>query len=302
MKNLKFKQFPLPYRHRETISALLFLLPATLLLLTFIIYPMMQAFLTSFYNYNLISTSKTWVGINNYLNLFCDHTFYSSLWHSFYFAIIVIPIQTAIALGLALLVKKKFAGVGIFRSIYFLPVIISMGVASSVFKLIFNKDYGLLNAILERLGVSSIDFLSNPRIAMIGVAIIGIWKAMGFFMIVFLAGLNNIPNDLYEAAEVDGASVFQRFISITLPLIKRVMAFVVIITTMDALKIFIPVYITMEGGGPAGSTRTFAYFIYQTAFNQMDMGYATAAAFIFFVIVLLISIIQLRLFRSDVEY
>lgn len=159
-----------------------------------------------------------------------------------------------------------------------------------------------MNAILGGLGLPTIDFLSNSSIAMIGVALLGIWKSVGFFMIVFLAGLNNIPNDLYEAAQIDGAGVIRRFVSITLPLLKKVMAFVVIITTMDALKIFIPVYVTMEGGGPAGSTRTAAYFIYNTAFQEMNMGYASAAAFIFFIIIMIISVIQMRAFKSDVEY
>jgi multiple sugar transport system permease protein len=136
---------------------------------------------------------------------------------------------------------------------------------------------------------------------MIGIIILCIWKAMGFFMIIFLAGLNNIPDSLYEAAHVDGAGPVQRFFLITLPLLKRTTAFVVIITTMDALKIFVPIYITTSGG-PAGSTSTVVHYIYETAFKQMNMGYATAAAFLFFILVLIISIIQLRVFRTDVEY
>jgi multiple sugar transport system permease protein len=167
--------------------------------------------------------------------------------------------------------------------------------------LIYNKDIGLLNVIIKGLGFPSLDFLSDPSISMMGIIILCIWKAMGFFMIVLLAGLNNIPNDYYEAAFVDGASPWQSFFNITLPLLKRTLSFVVIITTMDALKIFVPVYVT-TGGGPAGSTMTIVYFIYQTAFQEMNMGYATAAAFIFFVIVFAISIVQLRLFKSDVEY
>lgn len=290
-----------PYYRQEVKAAFLFILPALVLMCVFIFYPMIRALVISFQEYNLISLNNVFNGIENYVNLFQDNEFKASLWNSFYFAIVVIPTQTIIALGLALLIQKKFRGVGFFRSIYFLPFVVSFAVAATVFRLIYNKDYGLLNVILSGLGFSTVDFLSNPDIAMIGIIIIGIWKAAGFYMIVLLAGLNNIPDSLYEAAKVDGAGAIQRFFLITLPLLKRTLAFVVVITTMDALKIFVPIYITTEGG-PAESTKTVVYYIYETAFQFLNMGYAAAAAFIYFSIVLVISLIQLRLFRSDVEY
>jgi len=291
------------YDAQESRAAILFIIPAFVLLAVFIFYPMARALLISFQNYNLIggASSASFAGLSNYKSLLSDESFGTSLWHSFYFALIVIPVQTAIALGLALLVKRPLRGVGLFRTVYFLPVVVSFAIASTIFRLIYNKDYGMLNIILKGLGLPTFDFLSNPDISMFGIIILCIWKAMGFFMIVFLAGLNNIPDSLYEAAHVDGAGPLQRFVFITLPLLKRTMAFVVIITTMDALKIFVPVYITTSGG-PAGSTSTVVHYIYETAFKQLNMGYAAAAAFLFFLIVLVISIIQLRIFRTDVEY
>ncbi|MFC3789961.1 carbohydrate ABC transporter permease [Paenibacillus sp. GCM10012307] len=289
------------YDKQETRAAFLFIMPALLLLVVFIFYPMTRALLISLENYNLISGSSSPAGLDNYKQLMSDGVFWASLGHSFYFAAVVIPLQTMIALGLALLVRRTFRGVGIFRTVYFLPVVVSFAIASTIFKLIYNKDYGMLNVILKGLGLPVADFLSNPDIAMIGIIILCIWKAMGFFMIVFLAGLNNIPDSLYEAAHVDGAGPVQQFIRVTLPLLKRTTAFVVIITTMDALKIFVPVYITTSGG-PAQSTSTIVHYIYETAFKQMNMGYASAAAFILFGIVLLISVVQLRIFRTDVEY
>lgn len=286
---------------QETRAAFLFIIPALVLLVLFIFYPMARALLISFENYNLISANSSPAGFDNYTQLLKDDSFLSSLGHSFYFAAVVIPLQTLIALGLALLVRRVFRGVGLFRTIYFLPVVVSFAIASTIFKLIYNKDYGMLNVILKGLGLPTADFLSNPNISMIGIIILCIWKAMGFFMIVFLAGLNNIPDSLYEAAHVDGAGPIQQFVMVTLPLLKRTTAFVVIITTMDALKIFVPVYITTSGG-PAQSTSTVVHYIYETAFKQMNMGYASAAAFILFAIVLVISIVQLRIFRTDVEY
>jgi multiple sugar transport system permease protein len=289
------------YDKQESRAAYLFIVPAFLLLSVFIFYPMFRALLISFENYNLISAQSSFAGFANYGKLFSDGDFGASLWHSFYFTLVVLPVQTAISLGLALLVQKKFRGVGFFRTVYFIPVVVSFAIASTIFKLIYNKDYGMLNVLLKGIGLPGVDFLSNPDISMLGIIALCIWKAMGFVMVIFLAGLNNIPDSLYEAAQVDGASPAQRFFLITLPLLKRTMAFVVIITTMDALKIFIPIYITTSGG-PAGSTSTVVHFIYETAFKQMNMGYAAAAAFLFFFLVLMISIVQLRIFRTDVEY
>ncbi|WP_379134225.1 carbohydrate ABC transporter permease [Paenibacillus sp. sgz500958] len=282
----------------EEMTAWWFVLPSLALLLIFVFYPMLQAFIISFQNYNLVGSTKTFVGLDNYKSLISDKDFLNSLKHSFYFAIIVIPIQTCISLGMALLIQKKVVLTGLFRTLYFIPVVISTAVAATVFKLIYNKEYGLLNNFLELVHLPTTNFLSNPDTAMNGVIMLGMWKAVGFFMIIFLAGLNNIPQDLYEASRVDGATKIQQFIRITLPLLKRTTAFVVIITTIDAIKISGLVFV-LTGGGPNGSTETAVYYIYKMAFQQMQMGYGTAAAFILFAIVLAISLVQMRLFRND---
>lgn len=267
----------------------------------FTFYPMINAFIMSFKEYNLINPNSSFIGWDNYRNLLTDPKFISSLAHSFHFAIVVIPVQTAIALVMALLVYKNSFVSGLFRTTYFVPVVIAIGVASTLFKLIYNYDYGFLNNVLHIFGLPPIAFLSDEKVSMYGMMLLGMWKSAGFFMVVFIAGLNGIPGELYEAAEVDGATRLQKFIKITLPLLRRTMMFVVIITTMDAIKFFVPVAI-MTGGGPADSTSTTVFFIYKTAFQLMDMGYGAAAAFILFVIVMVISIIQLRVLKSDVEY
>ncbi|SDE19457.1 multiple sugar transport system permease protein [Paenibacillus sp. UNCCL117] len=287
------------HRHEQT-TALWFILPALLLLLVFVFYPMLQAFVISFQNYSLVGSRQSFAGLDNYIALWDDTAFHNSLKHSFYFAIVVIPIQTAISLGLAMLIQKPARMTGLFRTAYFIPVIISTGVAATVFKLIYNKEFGLLNAVLKIFGLPVTSFLSNPETAMNGVILLGIWKAAGFFMIIFLAGLNNIPGDLYEAARVDGASRLQQFARITLPLLKRTTAFVVIITTIDAIKLSGLVFV-LTNGGPNGSTETVVFYIYKTAFQQMQMGYATAAAFVLFAIVLIISLIQMRIFKEDAD-
>ncbi|UUZ85417.1 sugar ABC transporter permease [Paenibacillus sp. P26] len=203
------------FRRHEQATALWFIFPAFALLLVFVFYPMLQAFIISFKNYSLVGAGDVFVGLDNYIHLMKDRAFFKSLGNSFYFAVIVIPIQTSIALGLALLVQKKTAAAGLFRTLYFIPVIISTAVAATVFKLIYNKEFGLLNSVLKAVHLPVTNFLSNPDTAMNGIIMLGIWKGAGFFMIIFLAGLNNISPDLYEAARVDGANRLQQFFRIT---------------------------------------------------------------------------------------
>ncbi|WP_258881573.1 carbohydrate ABC transporter permease [Paenibacillus sp. sptzw28] len=293
------KQYSL--RRSDGITGFLFVLPAFILLLVFVFIPMAKAFYYSFNDYMLVSGSKTFVGLKNYADLLQDTKFLNSIKHTFYFAVIVIPVQTAIALGLALLVKPQFKYTGFFRTAFFVPVVISTAVAGTVFKLIYNRDFGLLNVLIGAVGIPKISLLSNADIAMNGVIILGIWKAAGFFMIVYLAGLNNIPQDLYESARVDGASKLQQFFYITLPLLKRTTAFIIIMTTIDAIKLSGIVFV-LTSGGPNSSTETIVYFIYKTAFDQMQMGYASAAAFILFFMILIISVIQMLFLRSKVNY
>lgn len=288
-------------RKGDEITGILFVLPAFILLLVFVFIPMARAFYYSFTDYMLVSGSKTFVGFKNYVNLLQDSKFIASIKHTFYFAIIVIPVQSAIALGLALLVKPQYKYTGFFRTAFFVPVVISTAVAGTVFKLIYNRDFGLLNVLLGAVGIPKISFLSNADIAMNGVIILGIWKAAGFFMVVFLAGLNNVPHDLYESASVDGASKVKQFFYITLPLLKRTTAFVIIITTIDAIKLSGLVFV-LTNGGPNSSTETIVYFIYKTAFEQMEMGYASAAAFILFFMILIISVFQMFFLRSKVNH
>jgi multiple sugar transport system permease protein len=297
---IKNKKSPRSFQKHEQATALWFIFPAFTLLLLFVFYPMLQAFIISFKNYSLVGAGGVFVGLDNYVNLLKDRSFLNSLGHSFYFAAIVIPIQTSIALGLALLIQKKTATTSLFRTIYFIPVIISTAVAATVFKLIYNKEFGLLNSVLNAFHLPPTNFLSNPDTAMNGIVMLGIWKGAGFFMIIFLAGLNNISQDLYEAARVDGANKLQQFFKITLPLLNRTMAFVVIMTTIDAIKLSGLVFV-LTNGGPNGSTETAVYYIYKMAFTQMRMGYATAAAFVLFAIVLIISLVQMKLFNKDAE-
>jgi multiple sugar transport system permease protein len=286
---------------QEERTAWLFILPALVALLLFVFYPMVKAFLISFQNYNMVGGTRSFNGIDNYRTLMNDSEFLASLRHSLFFAVIVIPVQTSISLGLAMLIQRARRFTSLFRTAYFIPVVISTSVAATVFKLIYNKDFGILNQVLKSMGLPITNFLSNPDTAMYGIIILGIWKAAGFFMIIFLAGLNNISQDLYEAARVDGASRAQQFFRITLPMLNRTMAFVVIMTTIDAIKLAGLVFV-LTNGGPNGSTQTVVYYIWKMAFQQMQMGYGTAAAFVLFAIVLIISLAQMTYFNKKADY
>ncbi|MFD1904985.1 carbohydrate ABC transporter permease [Paenibacillus rhizoplanae] len=261
-------------------------------------YPMLQAFVISFQNYNLVGSTRSFIGLDNYKSLVTDRDFLASLRHSFHFCHRSDSDSDRDFTGLGTInPEKKFKLTGLFRTLYFIPVVISTAVAATVFKLIYNKEFGILNNVLKTLHLPTTNFLSNPDTAMNGVIMLGIWKGVGFFMIIFLAGLNNIPQDLYEAARVDGATKIQQFFRITLPLLNRTTAFVVIMTTIDAIKLSGLVFV-LTSGGPNGATETAVYYIYKMAFQQMQMGYGTAAAFILFAIVLAISLVQMRLFRN----
>lgn len=286
---------------QEERTAWLFILPALAALLLFVFYPMVKAFLISFQNYNMVGGTRAFNGIDNYRTLLNDAEFLASLRHSLFFAVIVIPVQTAISLGLAMLIQRARRFTSLFRTAFFIPVVVSTAVAATVFKLIYNKDFGILNNVLKSMGLPITNFLSNPDTAMYGIIILGIWKAAGFFMIIFLAGLNNISQDLYEAARVDGANKVQQFFRITLPMLNRTMAFVIIMTTIDAIKLAGPVFV-LTNGGPNGSTQSVVYYIWKMAFQQMQMGYGTAAAFILFAIVLIISLVQMNYFNKKADY
>lgn len=288
-------------QRQEERTAWLFILPALAALLLFVFYPMVKAFFISFQNYNMVGGTRSFNGLDNYRTLLNDSEFLASLRHSLFFAVIVIPVQTAISLGLAMLIQRASRFTSLFRTAFFIPVVVSTAVAATVFKLIYNKDFGILNQVLKSMGLPLTNFLSNPDTAMYGIIILGIWKAAGFFMIIFLAGLNNISQDLYEAARVDGANRVQQFFRITLPMLNRTLAFVIIMTTIDAIKLSGPVFV-LTNGGPNGSTQSVVYYIWKMAFQQMQMGYGTAAAFILFAIVLIISLVQMNYFNKKADY
>jgi len=234
------------------------------------------------------------VGLQNYLRLFSDDVFKKALINNFYFVIVVVPLQTSFALGLAMLINEEIKGINFFRTIYFSPVVTSMTVVSIVWTLLYNPGEGLINAFIQAISFGRLgpyNWLTNTKLVFPAIMLMSIWQGVGFQMVIFLAGLQEIPSSLYEAAEVDGANGWQKFFNITLPQLRNTMIFVVISTTILAFKLFDQVKV-MTNGGPSNASMTTMLYAVETAWGRLRAGYASAITVIFFIIVLAISIAQ----------
>jgi multiple sugar transport system permease protein len=282
-------------------AAFILLLPAALGLLLFSFIPIAQAFQVSFFEAPLLSSQRTFVGLDNYRAAIDDPVFHIAIANTGIYTVAVVILQVALALVLALLINGYFPGVGFFRSAYFLPVVTSLVVVSTVWKIMYHTDNGLINSLLRTLSMPPQPWLTSPSLALWSIVIIGIWKEVGFSMLVLLGGLNNIPSDLYEAAAIDGSSPWNSLWKITLPLLRRAMLFVVVLSTINAFKIFIPIYVITDGG-PANSTVTLVFYVFQNAFRYFKLGYASALSFLLLVLALVLIAIQFRLLRTDIEY
>lgn len=280
--------------------AYFFILPGVLLLLMFLIASAALAFGFSFMEFNLLRPEDaTFCGLDNYIRLFQDKSFLKAVKNTLYFTALVVPYQVALALCLALLVKTNIRGVGLFRSAYFSPLVTSMSVVAILWTFIYNPNptQGLLNALLSKVGLPTNSFLRSADTAMNSIVFMSGWHGAGNQMMILLAGLQAIPEDYYEAAAIDGANGIQKFFYITLPGVKNVLIFVLMITTINAMKLFTQPYV-MTSGGPKESTMTMTYFIYRQGFQFRNMGYASAVSVMFFVLVIGMSLVIKKLTRA----
>ena len=287
-------------KREEYRAAFILLLPASIGLILFSFIPILQALQLSFYDAPLLSTQRTFVGLENYATALSDPVFIRAMLNTVVYAVEAVILQVLVALALALLIRNYYPGIGFFRSAYFLPVVTSLVVVSTVWKIMYHTENGLINSVLRTAALPSIPWLTSPDVALWSIVILGLWKEVGFSMLVLLGGLHSIPRDYYEAAAIDGATGGRSFWHITLPLLRRAMLFVVVLSTINAFKLFTPVYV-MTDGGPSDSTQTMVFYIFQSVFRYFKMGYASALSFLLLILVLILAAIQFRLFRSDVE-
>jgi ABC-type sugar transport system permease subunit len=305
-------------RH-EAITGYLFIAPGMLLFLVFVFIPVIAAFYLSFTRYDIIHT-PVWIGLDNYIRLFKDENFSKSIINTGVYAAGLIPIGMAAALGLAMILNEKIRGISFFRVAFYIPVVTSMVAISMIWMWMYHPAYGLINttlgasaAALAKIGgaigwkwLAELSFtnqgwLADPNQALWCVIIMSIWGGLGWNMVIYLAGLQGVPDYLYEAAIIDGASRWQRFCQITWPLLKPTTFFIFVTSVIGASQVFGYVYV-MTNGGPNNATTTIVHQIFQNAFSFLKMGYASAMAFVLFVIIFAISMFNWRFLRSDVEY
>jgi multiple sugar transport system permease protein len=290
---------------RREWTAYLFNLPGLIIFAVFVVYALYTSFWLSFHRWNILQQAKPYVGLQNYKEVIHDSAFWSSVGHSLYFTLGSVPPTMGIALVLALLLNGKIRGLGIFRTAFYLPVITPLVISSIIWKWVYNSDYGLANYYLMKAHLINhpLLWLSDEKLAMPAVIAMNVWAGVGFNMVVYLAGLQAIPAELYEAAEVDGANAWQRFRRITLPLVAPTTFFLLVINTIGAMKAFTQIFVMTNGGppGPGGATTTVVYYIYVQAFKFFRMGYASALAYTLFLLLFVVSFIQFRWYVKRVE-
>ena len=288
-------------KRNERITAYLFIAPAVVLLIAFLVVPMIYTAYFSVFKYQIMRPDNIdFIGIDNYTKLFADKNFWVALKNTVYFTIIVVPAQCALALGLALLVSKKFRGVSVFRTMYFSPQLTSMVVIAVLWSVLYNANpnTGLINSLLVNIGLKPINFLTNEHTAMNAIIFMSAWQGAGYQMMIFLAVLQGIPRDQYEAASVDGATKWNQFRYITLPGLRGTIKYVIMITMIQAMKLFTQPYI-MTQGGPKNATKTLVYYIYTQGFQKGNFGYACSIATVFFVIVVTMSLTMKRITTAN---
>ncbi|MGM0753135.1 MAG: carbohydrate ABC transporter permease [Bacillota bacterium] len=281
------------------LTPFLFLIPGVIILGAFIFYPMLNAIWLSFTNYNIV-TEAEFIGLENYKELFSDALFWKVLGQTLLYLIIVVPALVILPIFLAILVNQQVKGIGFFRSAYYVPVVTSMVVVGIAWKWVY-ADKGILNYILESVGLISepVNWLTSTSTSIFAVMVVTIWKGLGYYMVIYLAGLQSISDDLYEAADIDGASKWKQIWHITIPLLMPSIMIVTIMSSISAMKVFEEIYV-MTGGGPLNSSKTLVFYIYEEAFDKLQMGYASAAGVILFIITLIFSVINIK-FMSKKE-
>jgi putative chitobiose transport system permease protein len=273
----------------------LFLLPALFFLSLTVFIPALQAFSLSFtrYEYDL-TQNPTFVGLENFQRLFNDPLFVKTILNTILYLIGVVPVLVIVPLGLAILVNRKLKGITWFRTAYYTPVVISMVVAGIVWKALY-LDNGLLNQFLKQIGFKEgISWLTSPQLAIWSVMLVTIWKGLGYYMVIYLAGLQSISPELYEAASIDGSDGWNKHRDITIPLMKPYLLLVAVISSISATKVFEEIYI-MTQGGPRNSSKTVVYYLYEKAFKDIDISYACTIGLILFLVILILSIFNLSL-------
>lgn len=287
---------------RKNISAYVFISPGLIHFAIFSLFAVGFAFYISFHQWNIIKPDKPFVGLDNYIRLFHDVRFQRSVLNTLVF-MVGVPLNLVTGLSIALLLNTKVRGQGLYRTMFYIPTITPLVVSSIIWKWVYQGDYGLLNYYLLKLGIidHKIFWLADPNLALPALIVMMLWGGTGGTMVIYLAGLQSIPQEMYDAAKVDGANAIQRLLYVTIPLLAPTTFFLFITSMIGSFQIFTEVYI-MTNGGPLNRTSTIGLYLYDKAFRQLDMGYATAMAFALFAMIFIFTMLQMKYTKGDVEY
>ena len=275
----------------------LFLLPAAAVLIVFFFIPFFQTFGLSFFDYSSSIYNPTFNGLDNYAKLFKEPIFYKVMFNTFMYLVIAVPFLVTFPLFLAVLINQKIRGITLYKILLYLPVIVSIVVAAIAFKWLY-AGQGILNYALSLINLHPINWLVDTHWALFSVAVVTIWKGIGYYMMIYLASLMSVPQELYEACDIDGAGFLRKHLTVTIPHIMPTIALVSTISTISAMKVFAEIYV-MTKGGPLDSTKTIVYYIYERAFENLDLGYASALAVVLLVIVMIFSLINILCFEKN---
>ncbi len=291
-------------RKAEWVAGWAFVVPALSVILLFFVLPVLGGLALSFTNFDIYAigdpATAGFVGFDNYCNLTKSPLFWVSLRNTFFFVVVAAPLSIGVSLAAALLVSSPLARwAGLFRTVYFAPVVTTLVAVAVVWRYLYHPRFGLLNRALAAVGIDSIDWLGDPRTAMPAIILVAVWKSFGYNMVIFVAGLQAIPVSLYEAARIDGAGFWRRFWHITLPSLKPTSVFVGVTTMIGYFQLFAEPYVMTAGGGPLNATLSVVLYMYKEGFRWWNMGYAAAVAFALFLIILGATMLQLRLQRGS---
>lgn len=289
---MRVKTFSL--EKQKWMAAYIFIAPIVILFILFRIYPFFFNFVLSFMKWNVFKNQGTWIGLKNYVNLVHDRVFFIAVKNTLLYTIVFLPFQITLALAIALLLNTKFSGRGFCRTVFFMPYVVTLVATAAVWKWLYDPTGGLVNAVLERLGLPTCLWLRESDTALVSVIIYSIWQSVGYSMIILLAGLQAIPQRHYEAAKIDGANRLQSFIHITLPLLIPIILFVLVMMTITSFGVFNQVYI-MTGGGPSNATLVLILYTYYQAFEFLKFSYGAAIATVFFIFTLLVAILEFKI-------
>ncbi len=292
-----------PSALRRALPVYLFMLPALALFVAWWVYPLANSFVMSFYKWNLIKPS-VFIGPDNYERALRDPVFWTALRNTLAYVAITVAGQMVLGLGAALLLDRRLRFRALFRAIYYLPVVSSWVVVSLIFVYLYNSQAGAVNFLLRdvfHVIPRNINWLGDPATALPAIAVLGIWKGIGWTMVIFLAGLQSVPADLYEAAAIDGAGGWQRLRHITVPLLRTTTLFVLVMLVIGGFQAFISIYI-MTAGGPLRSTEVLLTYMYKEAFESLDLGYGAALSYLLAAVVFVVSLAEIKLLRREVQY